>query len=145
MGGRFKTELTGKMRWQIFLLTLKGFKMNKANKVQVNVGSLVEMGKRFTHALNRASAGKKLGETHITFLDVKTMLETLSPRRLELLKFVRQHGADNVKELALSLKRDYKNVHGDVAVLESAGLLLRDGRKLSAPWDELNASVSLTH
>jgi len=32
-----------------------------------------------------------------------------------------------------------------VAVLESAGLLLRDGRKLSAPWDELNASVSLTH
>jgi predicted transcriptional regulator len=127
------------------LLTLKGFKMNKANKVQVNVGSLVDMGKRFTHAWSRASAGKKLGETHITFLDIQTMLETLSPRRLELLKFVRQNGAENIKELALSLKRDYKNVHGDVAVLESAGLLLRDGRKLSAPWDELNASVSLTH
>ena len=117
--------------------------MSEASKV--HVGSLVEMGKRFTHAWNRARAGKKLGETHITFSDVQTMLETLSPRRLELLKFVRQHGADNVKELAWSLKRGYKNVHGDVAVLESAGLLLRDGRKLSTPWDELNASVSLTH
>lgn len=119
--------------------------MNKVNKVQANVGSLVNMAKRFTHAWGRASAGKKVSETHTTFLDVQTMLETLSPRRLELLKFVRQHGVEKTKELALSLKRDYKNVHGDVAVLESAGLLLRDGRKLSAPWDELNASVSLTH
>ncbi len=119
--------------------------MDKVNKVQVNVGTLVDMGKRFTHAWGRASTGKKVSETHITFLDVQTMLETLSPRRLELLKFVRQHGAENIKELSLSLKRDYKNVHGDVAVLESAGLLVRVGRKLSAPWDALNASVSLTH
>ena len=118
--------------------------MHKANKVQVHVGSLADMGKRFVGAWNRAATGKKVSETHITFLDVQTMLETLSPRRLELLKFVRQHGADSVKGLAASLERDYKNVHHDVSVLESAGLLLRDGRKLSAPWDELSASVSLT-
>lgn len=118
--------------------------MHKANKVQVHVGGLADMGKRFVGAWNRAAAGKKVSETHITFLDVQTMLETLSPRRLELLKFVRQHGADSVKGLAAALERDYKNVHHDVSVLESAGLLLRDGRKLSAPWDELSASVSLT-
>lgn len=119
--------------------------MHKTNKVQVHVGSLADMGKRFAGAWNRAAAGKKVSETHITFLDVQTMLETLSPRRLELLKFVRQHGADNIKELATALERDYKNVHSDVAALEAAGLLLRDGRKLSAPWDELSASVSLMH
>ena len=118
--------------------------MHKTNKVQVHVGSLADMGKRFVGAWNRAAAGKKVSETHITFLDVQTMIETLSPRRLELLKFVRQHGADSVKGLATSLERDYKNVHHDVSVLESAGLLLREGRKLSAPWDELSASVSLT-
>jgi hypothetical protein len=28
-------------------------------------------------------------------------------------------------------------------VLESTGLLIREGRKLSAPWDELQAHVSL--
>jgi len=118
--------------------------MRKANKVQVHVGSLGDMGKRFISAWNRAAARKKVDETHVTFLDVQTMLETLSPRRLEILKFVRQHGAGSVKELAVALDRDYKNVHNDVVVLESAGLILRDGRKLYAPWDELNASVSLT-
>ena len=82
-------------------------------------------------------------ETHFTFLTIQTMLETLSPRRLDLLRHVRQHGANNVRELAQALGRDYKNVHQDVAVLEATGLLIRDGRKLSAPWDELQAHVSL--
>ena len=92
---------------------------------------------------NQAAAGEQVDETNVTFLDVQTMLNTLSPRRLDLLRHVRQHGASNVRELALALARDYKNVHQDVAVLEANGLLIRDGRKLSAPWDELQAHVSL--
>ena len=117
--------------------------MSATHKVQVNVGSLAEMGKRFSKAWNQAAAGEQVDETNVTFLDVQTMLDTLSPRRLDLLRHVRQHGASNVRELALALARDYKNVHQDVAVLEATGLLIRDGRKLSAPWDELQANVSL--
>ncbi len=117
--------------------------MSAMHKVQVNVGSLAEMGKRFSKAWNQAAAGEHVDETNVTFLDVQTMLDTLSPRRLDLLRHVRQHGAGNVRELALALARDYKNVHQDVAVLEATGLLIRDGRKLSAPWDELHANVSL--
>ena len=101
------------------------------------------MGKRFAQAWNRAAAGEVVDETHVTFLTIQTMLETLSPRRLDLLRHVRQHGANNVRELAQALGRDYKNVHQDVGVLEATGLLVRDGRKLSAPWDELQAHVSL--
>lgn len=118
--------------------------MKATNKVQVNVGSLADMGKRFAGAWNRAQAGEPVDETHVTFLDVQTMLDTLSPRRLDLLRHVRQHGAGNVRELAQALGRDYKNVHQDVATLETAGLLLRDGRELTAPWDALQANVSLT-
>ena len=114
-----------------------------APKVQVNVGSLADMGKRFARAWKRAKAGDVVDQTQITFLDVQTMFETLSPRRLDLLRHVRQHGAGNVRALAQTLSRDYKNVHQDVATLQSAGLLLRDGRKLTAPWDELQANVSL--
>jgi len=113
------------------------------NKVQVNVGSLADMGKRFAGAWNRAAAGEHVDQTHVTFLDVQTMLDTLSPRRLDLLRHVRQHGAGNVRELAQALGRDYKNVYQDVATLQATGLLLREGRKLSAPWDELQAHVSL--
>ena len=57
------------------------------------------------------------------------------------LRHVRQHGAGNVRELAKTLGRDYKNVPQDVATLQSAGLLLREGRKLIAPWDELQDSI----
>jgi predicted transcriptional regulator len=118
--------------------------VQKTNKVKVHVGSMADMGKRFTSAWNKAAAGKKVDETHITFRDLQTMLDTLSLRRLQLLKHVRQHGAENVKQLAISLNRDNKNVYHDVAVLESAGLLLRDGRKLLVPWDEFSASVPLS-
>ncbi len=113
------------------------------NKVQVNVGTLADIGKRFSGAWNRAVGGEQVNETHITFLDLQTMLDTLSPKRLELLRHVHQHEAGNVRRLAQELGRDYKNVHTDVVVLESAGLLVRDGRKLTAPWDEVQTNVSL--
>jgi predicted transcriptional regulator len=112
-------------------------------KIQVHVDSLQDMGKRFVGAWKRAEKGEPLNETHITFLDVDAMTAALSPRRLELLRFVRQHGASNTRELSAAIGRDYKNVHQDVAALEAVGLLLRDGRKLSAPWDEVQASVTL--
>ena len=117
--------------------------MKATHKVQVNVGNIADMGKRFVQAWNPASAGEVFEKAHVTFLSVQTMLDTLSPRRLDLIRHVRQHGAGNVRELANALGRDYKNVHQDVVVLETAGLLIRDGRKLSAPWDELQAHVSL--
>ena len=94
-------------------------------------------------AWHRAKAGEPVQETHVTFLALESLLSTLSPRRLELLRHVRQHGAANIRELATAIGRDYKNVYQDVEALKSVGLLLPDGRKLSAPWDELQASVSL--
>jgi predicted transcriptional regulator len=114
-----------------------------AGTARVHVDSLHAMGKRFVDAWHRAERGEAVQETHITFLDLEAMLSALSTRRLELLRHVRRHGAANVRELAATLGRDYKNVHQDVAVLESIGLLVREGRKLSAPWDEVQASVTL--
>jgi predicted transcriptional regulator len=72
--------------------------MRKTNTVQVHISSLDDMGKRFSNAWNRAATGKKVYETHVAFLDIKTMLDTLSPRRLEMLKFVRHCGAGSVKK-----------------------------------------------
>ena len=113
-------------------------------KVQVHVDSLKGMGQRFIDAWHKAEQGAQVDETHVTFLDLDAMLATLSPRRLELLRHVRQHGAKSTRSLADALGRDAKNVHGDVAALGAAGLLVREGRKLTAPWDEVQASVNLT-
>ena len=113
------------------------------SKIQVHVDSVGAMGRRFIDAWHRAERGEAVCETHVTFLDLESMQATLSPCRLALLRHVRQHGAASVRGLAAALGRDYKNVHQDVTALELAGLLVRDGRKLSAPWDEVQASVAL--
>ena len=112
-------------------------------KMQLHVGTPADMGGRFAGAWNRAAAGEQVNETHVTFLDVQTMLDTLTPKRLELLRHVHRQAVGNVRELAQALGGDYKNVHGDVAILEAAGLLVRDGGKLTAPWSEIQATLAL--
>lgn len=114
-----------------------------ATKVQLHIDDLASMGKRFVDVWHRAQTGEAVDEAHVTFLSFQEMTETLSPRRLELLRFVRQNGAASVRELAASLGRDYKNVHQDVSALEAGGLLVRQGRRLTAPWDEVQASINL--
>ena len=47
-------------------------------KVQISVGTLADMGSRFASAWNRAADGAVVDETHITFLDVQSMLAALS-------------------------------------------------------------------
>lgn len=113
------------------------------NKLQAHVGTLADMGQRFASAWNRAAAGETVNETHVTFLALQSMLDTLTPKRLELLRHLHQHGADSVRSLASTLGRDYKNVHEDVATLEAVGLIRREGRKLTAPWSEIQATMVL--
>jgi predicted transcriptional regulator len=112
-------------------------------KMNVHVGSAQDMGKRFVSAWNRAVAGEEVNERHATFLSLEEMLAALSPKRLELLRHLHREGAENVKALALALNRDYKRVHEDVALLENAGLIVREDGRLTAPWETLSAEVPL--
>lgn len=114
-----------------------------SKNVQLHVGTADEMGQRFVDAWKRAEGGEEVNESHLTFIGLDTLLATLTNKRLDLLRHVHRNGAVTVKALADALGRDYKNVHTDVAALEEAGLLVRDGRKVAAPWDELQASISL--
>ncbi|MEO8856622.1 MAG: hypothetical protein ABI343_06480 [Burkholderiaceae bacterium] len=47
---------------------------------------LAAMDGRFANACQRAQAGEPIDEAHATFLSFQAMTETLSPRRLELLR-----------------------------------------------------------
>lgn len=111
--------------------------------VQLHVGSIEEMGKRFAGAWHRLERGKALKETHLTFFTLEAMMSTLSPKRLELLKRVHRHPVNTVAELAKTLGRDYKRVHEDVAALSHAGLIVRDENGIMAPYDSVQAIVSL--
>ena len=111
--------------------------------VRLHVGSIDEMGKRFVGAWHRLERGKAVKETHLTFFSLEAMMATLSPKRLELLKQVHRNPANSVSELAQTLGRDYKRVHGDVAALTHAGLIVRDENGIRAPYNSVQATVSL--
>lgn len=114
-----------------------------SEKVNVHVGSIDEMGKRFIGAWKRLESGKKVKETHLTFFSLEAMMATLSPKRLELLRHVHQRPADTVSDLARTIGRDYKRVHEDVSALARAGLIVRDENGIRVPYDSVQATVSL--
>jgi predicted transcriptional regulator len=111
--------------------------------INLHVGSIEDMGRRFINAWHRVEQGTQLDERHITFLSLETLVSTLSPKRLALLRHVRQHPTENIASLAKNLGRDYKRVHEDVAALVQAGLLERDAQGIRAPYDSLHTEVSL--
>lgn len=111
--------------------------------VNLHVGSIEEMGKRFIGAWHRLEHGEEVKETNLTFFSLEMMMSTLSPKRLALLRHVHQHPAHTVSALAKTLGRDYKRVHEDVSALAHAGLIVRDGNGIRAPYDSVQAIVSL--
>lgn len=111
--------------------------------VQLHVGLADEMGKRFVGAWHRLERGKAVKETHLTFFSLAAMMLTLSPKRLEMLKHIRQYPSNTVSALAKTLGRDYKRVHDDVSALTHAGLIVRDENGIRAPYDSVQAIVSL--
>lgn len=114
-----------------------------SGKVNLHVGSIDEMGKRFVGAWHRLEQGEQVDETHLTFFNLEAMLATLSPKRLALLRQIHRQPVLTVAELAKILGRDYKRVHEDVTSLVEAGLLERDKDGIRTPYDKVQAIVSL--
>jgi predicted transcriptional regulator len=117
--------------------------MSGSNTVNVHVGSLEDMGKRFIDAWHRAERGEEVNEAHATFHDLPALLAALTPKRLDLLRYVRHHDVRTVKALAADLRRDYKNVHRDVEELTKLGLLARTADRVMAPYAEVDARFVL--
>jgi predicted transcriptional regulator len=113
--------------------------------VQVHVGdTLANAGRRFIDGWHRAERGEltpQNAELHVGFESWETMVRTLSPKRLELLRHVHQHPAKNIRALAQAVGRDYRRVHEDVEALVAAGLLDRDKEGLRAEYDAFDVRM----
>jgi predicted transcriptional regulator len=71
-----------------------------------------------------------------------TLLNALSPKRLELPREFHREPARSIKALAERLKRDYKRVHEDVGTPD-LGLLQREGGHVTAAYDVIDADFDL--
>jgi len=59
--------------------------------------------------------------TELVFASLTDMARTLTPKRLDLLRFIRHYHSSSVRELAQIAGRDLKNVLADVKALETLG------------------------
>lgn len=104
--------------------------------------SALDFVKAWKQAARRAHRGA--ASEHVYFLDVNTLLHTLTNRRMELLHTLRLRGPATVRGLSQWLKRDYKNVHVDVRALKNAGLIETDeDGKVLVPWDRIATEIPL--
>jgi len=116
--------------------------MTRKRHVLVHVESLQASGRRFVDAWRRAKRGEAVHEEHLSFESLERLLATLSPKRIELVRFVRRRPNLSIAAVARELGRDYKRVHGDVRALEMAGLLEENEAGLRAPFSGVDAQLS---
>lgn len=114
-----------------------------SDNVKIYVGTPEDMGQRFADAWHRAERGEAVDERHVTFFDLEALLAALSPKRVQLLRYVRHHDVRSVAALALALGRNYKNVHTDVEELTRLGLLTRTAEGVAAPFGSVDARLVL--
>ena len=118
--------------------------MNK-HHIHVGIENTDRGFERFVGTWEPAEQGHiKEMEVHLNFEDLSMLLSILTPRRLEVLKTLRQQSLSSVRSLSKILGRDYKNVHTDVQALENVGLLERtEEGALEVHWDVIDAHLKL--
>ena len=117
--------------------------MSKA--LYVRVGSAADALDRFEAAWHLATGRKAPAPLAVlSFADLPLLLKTLTPARWALLRALKKKGACSVFSLAKGLKRDYKNVHTDVARLVELGLVERTRHSLvQVAWEAIRSELRL--
>jgi len=112
----------------------------------------VKVGEPLESTLARAAHSMEMlerGETPapyfgVGFSDVAQLFSVFTPRRWDLLAALREGGPMTIAELARHVKRDYKNVHGDVEKLVQWQAVEKDDSgRIFAPYAEIVVDVRL--
>lgn len=126
----------------------------KLKHITVGIGTVKEgldEFERVIKGIERGHAPKpQTPSTHFVSLDA--MLKVLTPRRLELLKLVRERTPASLYALAHMAGRDMKNIHQDVMLLERLGFIQlthqRTSRRNVVPhvaYDKFRVDLPFAH
>ena len=115
--------------------------------MHIGIGSMEQFGANFVQAWRRGEKSV-VGEAQmeqVHFLDLATLLNILTPKRLEILQTLQHQSGITTYELAKSLGRHYNNVHTDVSLLKNIGLIEADGpgTGLRVPFKKIRAEIDL--
>jgi predicted transcriptional regulator len=111
--------------------------------------AIIEVAKRGSavRAARQQLAASRRGKSpdfRLIFESARSLFADLTPARVDLLDTLRRVGPCSVYALAKAAKRNYSNVHTDVARLEVLGLIERDEEAcVSVPYESVEISVRL--
>lgn len=117
----------------------------KKRTIVISVASFDGVVKDTIDACKKAKRGQPFGPVdRIDFPDEATLWSTLSPKRMELLRYLRQYGPMSGRQLARDLGRDQKNIYTDIKLLSRLELLkVNDDAKYVVPWDDITIQLAL--
>lgn len=97
----------------------------KVKKVKIGIRSTDEVLQEAAETMKAVAAGKKVRPKgrRLFFTNAEALRRFLTPRRLELIRLIRQQHPTSINELAAHAHRDFKRVYDDVRLLADAGLL----------------------
>ena len=123
---------------------IKNKRANKNKTVYLKVATNKQVAKEVIKICHDAQAGKKirLKET-LTFSDWNTLLKAIASGRYALLKEIYKLGQCSIRALSQHVKRDYRNVHRDVKILEKYGLIDNKDNNISTQWANIVVELPL--
>lgn len=115
--------------------------------LHVKVGSKALAAKEFIRAWHQSEQSENKepqSDQKLYFESADSLLRTLTPKRLELLRTVRQAKSISIRALAKQLQRDYKNVHQDTQCLSELGLIMKGHTgSLTVPWQAVAIEIPM--
>ncbi len=119
--------------------------MRKKRTIVIGIASFDDVIKDTIEACKKAKRGQPSGPVDmIDFPDEATLWSTLSPKRMEILRYLRKHGPMSGRQLSRELERDQKNIYTDIKVLSRLELLkVNDDSKYFVPWDDITIQLAL--
>ncbi len=128
----------------------------KVRKIQIMIKPWARVWKEEKALARQLARGEKVSAARketLYFDSVDELRHVLTDKRLELLRLIRSEKPGSIKELAVTAKRDFKNVNGDVHLLARLGLVelpeektgpKRRGRKSPrVPYSSVSVEIPL--
>ena len=123
----------------------------EVRNVAIKIGGLKSALREAAEVMKKIKRGEKvIPKSSIGFESIDGLRKVLTPKRLEMLKAIKEKSPSSVYELAKLLGRDLKSVNTDLHVLEEYWLVSlvksKEGRAKVKPqvsFDKLNIEIAL--
>lgn len=123
----------------------------RVKRVKIGIKSLEDVLKDTKEVMKKLELGEKVKpEKGLYFESIEGFRRALTPRRLELLRLIRERQPGSIQELSRLAKRDIKSVATDITLLEDLGLIgmkrKKVGRRESTPtvnYDKINLEIAI--